>query len=505
MLPDLIANLGLGLATALTLTNIFWCAVGVTIGMLIGVLPGIGPLATISMLFPITLHIEPVSALVMLGGIYYGGSYGGSITSILLNLPGSASSAVTTLDGHPMAKQGRAGVALLMTTVGSFVGASVGIIIMMVFSPLIVQVALSFASAEYFSLMVMGLVGASVISAGSPVKALAMVVFGILIGVVGVDMYTAMPRFTFGFVELMDGVSMVALAMGLFGVPEVISSIRAVDGATYIKKKISFRSMLPTADDLRRSWMPMVRGTGIGAFFGTLPGAGGTVAAFISYAVEKKAAKDPSRFGNGAIEGVVSPEAANNAADQTAFIPTLTLGIPGTASMAIILGVLTIHGIAPGPTLMSRNPDLFWGLIMSFWVGNALLLILNLPLIGLWVRVLAVPYQILHPAILMFVCIGVLTVNYSTFDIYMVIIVGAFGYGMRLLDFPPAPLLLGFVLGPQMEEHFRRAMLVSHGDLNVFVTRPLSAAFLAVTAALLAYSLWSVWVGRKPVIPAEAD
>lgn len=502
-MPDLLANIALGLSTALTLTNLFYCAVGVTIGMLIGVLPGIGPLATISMLFPITLHIDPVSALVMLGGIYYGGSYGGSITSILLNLPGSASSAVTTLDGHPMAKQGRAGVALLMTTVGSFFGASVGIIIMMVFSPLIVSIALSFTSAEYFSLMVMGLVGASVISSGSPVKALAMVVLGILVGVVGVDMYTAQTRFTFGLTELMDGVSIVALAMGLFGVPEVVSSIRAIDSTTTVGGKITFRSMLPTRDDIRRSVAPMVRGTGIGSLFGTLPGAGGTIAAFISYALEKKVAKDPSRFGRGAIEGVVSPEAANNAADQTAFIPTLTLGIPGTASMALLLGVLAIHGIAPGPTLMSRNPELFWGLIMSFWVGNALLLILNLPMIGLWVRVLTVPYQFLYPAILMFVCIGVLTVNYSTFDIIMVIVVGAVGYGMRLLDFPPAPLLLGFVLGPQMEEHFRRTMLVSHGKPEVLISRPLSATFLLITVLLLAYGLWS-FINRKEVVPGGA-
>lgn len=503
MLADLLSNVSIGLATALSPANLLYCALGVTVGMLIGVLPGIGALAAISMLFPLTLNIDPIAAVVMLGGIYYGGSYGGSTASILLNLPGTPSSAVTCFDGYPMAKQGRAGIALLMTTIASFIGGSVGIILMMVFSPLIVQVALSFASAEYFSLMVMGLIAASVISASTPIKGIAMVVLGILIGVVGVDMYTAVPRFTFGMTQLMDGVSLVALAMGLFGVTEIITSINSVASIGNINKGITLRSMIPTRDDLRRSWLPIVRGTGIGAFFGTLPGTGGTIASFMSYAVEQKAAKEPARFGKGAIEGVTGPEAANNAADQTAFIPTMTLGIPGTATMALILGLLMTHGIAPGPTLMTRNPELFWGLIMSFWIGNLLLLVLNVPLIGLWVKVLTIPYHILYPAILMFVCIGVLSVNHSTVDVIIVLIVGALGYGMRVLDFPPAPLLLGYVLGPEMEEHFRRTMLVSRGSFDVFVTRPISATFLGVTLLLLIYGLWVTFVSRRALVPAD--
>jgi TctA family transporter len=490
--------MALGLETALTPTSLLYCVIGVWIGTLVGVLPGIGSLAALSMLFPLTLQLDPIPALVMLAGIYYGCGYGGSTASILLNVPGEPSSAVSCLDGYPMAKNGRAGAALLMSAVGSFVGGSVGIILMMAFSPLIVQVSLSFSSPEFFSLMAMGLVAASVISTGSPIKGLAMVVLGCLIGTVGVDTYTAVPRFTFGLVELMDGVSLVGLAMGLFGVTEVISSIRpAAEAAVVVKQKITLRSMLPTRDEVRRSWFPMLRGTAIGSFFGTLPGTGATIASFVSYGVEQRVAKDPSRFGHGAIEGVVAPKAADNSADQTAFIPTFTLGIPGTPSMALILGVLIMRGVAPGPTLMIRHPDLFWGLVMSFWIGNALLLILNIPLIRIWVRLLAIPYKYLYPSILVFISVGVLTVNYSSFDIILVIIVGILGYGMRLCDFPPAPLLLGYVLGPLMEEHFRRAMLVSHGSFDAFLTRPISATCLGITAALLIFGFWSAYAGRR--------
>jgi TctA family transporter len=499
---DLLANLSLGLATALTPANLVYCAIGVTLGTLIGVIPGIGALAAISMLMPITFHLEPLAALVMLAGLYYGTVYGGSTASILLNLPGTPVSAVTCLDGYPMAQQGRAGVALLMTTVASFFGASVGIVAMMLLSPVIVQVALTVGAAEYFSLMVMGLIAASVISSGSAAKAMAMVVLGILLGLVGMDVYTGAPRFTFGWLPLMDGIGLIALAMGLFGIPEVVASIRKL-GVAKVDKRLSIRSMLPTREDVRRSWLPMARGSTVGSFFGALPGTGGIVAAFVAYAVEKKVAKEPERFGKGAIEGIMAPESANNAADQTAFIPTLTLGVPGNAPMALMLGVLMIHGIAPGPLFMAQQPAMFWGLVMSFWVGNVLLVILNLPLIGLWVRVLTIPYHLLYPAILVFVCIGVFSVNNSTFDVMTVIVFGIMGYAMRVLGFPPAPLLLGFVLGPMMEENFRRAMLLSRGSFDIFVTRPLSLTFLLISAALLAWALWSAIRGAKPGIPAN--
>jgi TctA family transporter len=496
MLAELFANMSMGLATALTLNNLLFCAIGVTVGTIVGVIPGIGALATISMLFPITFHLDPVAALVMLGGIYYGATYGGSTASILLNLPGTPANAVACLDGYPMAQQGRAGVALFMTTVASFVGGSIGIIILMMFSPAIVEFAQRFGPAEYFALMVMGLIAASVISAGSPIKGIAMVVLGVIIGLVGTDVNSGDRRFTFDLPGLWDGVSLVALAMGLFGVAEVIASVRTLK-VGQVDRGINMRSMLPTSGEMRRSWMPMLRGTAIGAFFGALPGTGGTIAAFMSYAAEKKLARDPSQFGKGAIEGLMGPESANNASDQTAFIPTLTLGLPGTATMALMLGVLMMHGIAPGPNMMMEKPALFWGLIMSFWIGNIMLLVLNIPLIGIWVRVLVIPYHLLYPAILVFVCIGVFSVNNSAFDVLTVIVLGALGYAMRIMGFPAAPLLLGFVLGPLMEVYFRRALLLSRGDFMVFFERPLSGSFLAITAILLMWGLWSAYGPRR--------
>ena len=498
-------NLALGLATAISFNNLLYCVVGVTLGTFIGVIPGFGTLAAMSMLFPITFHLDPTAAVIMLAGIWYGTTYGGSTASILLNLPGTPANAVTCLDGYPMSKQGRAGVALFMTTVASFFGASVGIVLMMLLSPVIVAFALQFGPPEYFSMMVLGLVAASVISDGSAIKGIAMVALGLLIGTVGTDIETGQQRFSFGVPELMDGVSLVALAMGLFGIAEVVSSIRTVETSN-VDRSISMKSMLPTRDEMRRSWMPMVRGSSIGSFFGILPGTGPTVAAFMAYAVEKKLAKDPSRFGKGAIEGIMAPETANNATDQTSFIPTMTLGIPGTATMALILGVLMIHGISPGPQLIVNKPDLFWGLVMSFWIGNVLLVILNVPLIGLWVRVLTIPYHILYPTIIMFVCIGVYTVNNTAFDVMTVIVFGALGYGMRTLGFPAAPLLLGYVLGPLMEENFRRAMLISRGSFETFVTRPLSLSFLVVTAALLAWGLWDAYrTSRKARLALTAS
>ena len=492
-LETFLHNIALGWQTAISPATLLYCFLGVLLGTAIGVIPGIGALATMSLLIPFTFYLDPTVALVMLAGIYYGSTYGGSTASILLNLPGLPHNAVTCLDGYPMAQQGRAGVALFGTTVASFVGGSIGIVLLMVFSPILVSVAREFRQPEYFSLIVMGLVVASAITPGTLVKGLAMVVAGILIGLIGTDIYTGAFRFTFGSIELMDGVTIVALAMGLFGVAEVITSIGNA-GVDKMYRRIGLKTMVPTRDDVRRSWFPMVRGAGIGAFFGALPGAGGTISTFISYAVEKRISKSPSRFGKGAVEGIMAPEAANSAGDQTAFMPTLSLGIPGTVNMALILGVMVMHGIQPGPRLMAEQPGVFWGLIMSFWIGNLLLLILNIPLIGVWVRILTIPYKLLYPAILMFVCIGVFTVRYSPFDVFSVLVLGAAGYGMRLLEFPVAPLLLGFVLGPMMEEYFRRAMIISRGSFWIFIERPLSATFLGITVVML---VWSIWSGRK--------
>ena len=486
-------NILLGLETALSWNNLVWCFVGVFLGTLLGVIPGIGVLAAISILFPLTFQLDATAALIMLAGIWYGTTYGGSTAAILLNVPGTPSSAITALDGYPMSKQGRGAVALLMTTLASFFGGSVGIILLMAFSGAIAQVALQFSSAEYFALMLLGLVAASNISNGSMVKGLIMVCIGILFGIVGSDIYTGMRRFTFGMIELADGIALVALAMGLFGVAEVIASVGKVDGRSVDPKAITFAAMKPTREDVRRSWGPMIRGSAVGSFFGTLPGTGPSIAAFMSYAVERRVSATPERFGKGAIEGIMGPESANNAADQTSFIPTLALGIPGSATMALMLGALMIHGIAPGPQLMTDQPALFWGLVMSFWIGNILLLVLNIPLIGLWVRLLTVPYQWLFPAVLMFVCIGTYSVNNSGFDVLVVAFFGALGYGLRLMAFPVAPMLLGFVLGPLMEEHFRRAMLLGRGDPMTFLNRPISATVLVLTALLL---LW----GLKPLL-----
>lgn len=491
---DILANIALGLETALTPVNLMYCFFGVFVGTLIGVLPGLGALAAISMLFPLTFHLEPTTALIMLAGIYYGTAYGGSTASILLNIPGTTSSAVTCLDGYPMAQQGRAGAALAMTAVGSFYGGIFGILVLSIFTPVVSAWALSFGSAEYFALMLLGLVAASAISDASVVKGLAMVCLGVLLATVGMDPQSGTARFTFGSLSVLDGLSISALAMGLFGVSEIISSIRRTESRRLDPKAINMRSLMPTRDDFRRSWMPMLRGSTIGSIFGTLPGTGPTVAAFVSYGLEKRVAAEPERFGKGAIEGVVAPESANNAADQTAFIPTLSLGIPGSATMALMIGALMVHGIHPGPKLVSDHPDLFWGLIMSFWVGNLLLVILNLPLIGLWVRLLSVPYHLLYPAILMFVCIGAYSVHYSAFDVMVVMGFGILGYAMRIFGMPAAPLLLGFVLGPLIEQHFRRAMVLARGDFWSMIERPITGVVLVITALLL---VWSVWAGVR--------
>ncbi len=494
---DFFSNVALGLGTALSFTNLFYCFLGVFLGMLVGVIPGIGVLSAISMLFPITFYLEPTTALIMLAGIWYGTGYGGRTASILLNIPGTVANAVTCLDGYPMTRQGRGGVALFMTAMASFVGGSIGIMVLMWFAPVIARYALSFGSAEYFSLMVLGLVAASTISEGSAIKGLAMVVLGIMFGCVGADIYTGTPRFSFGILELTDHLSLIALAMGIFGVSEVIASVRKIDVGDMAATNVTMKGMKPTRDDVRRSWMPMLRGSSIGAFFGTLPGTGPSVASFMSYAVEKRVADEPQRFGKGAIEGIMAPESADNSAEMTSFIPTLSLGIPGSPTMALMLGALMIHGIAPGPSLMTEQPSLFWGLIMSFWIGNVILVILNVPLIGIWVRMLTIPYHLLFPAVLMFICIGTYSVNSSPFDIWVVVFFGLLGYLMRILDWPAAPLLLGFVLGPLMEEHFRRAMLLSRGDFATFVDRPISATVIALTVAVLVWGFWSTFRQRK--------
>ncbi len=480
----------LGLEVATTPLNLFYCFFGVLVGMFVGVLPGLGPLAAMSMLFPLTFGMDATSGLIMLAGIYYGTAYGGSTAAILLNVPGIASGAVSCIDGYPMAKQGRGGIALLLTTFSSFVGGSIGIILMMLFAPLIVQFARNFGAQEYFALILMGLVGASGMSSGSVLKSFSMIVLGLLFGTVGMDMYSGAYRLTLGVQELSEGIGIPVIAMGIFGVAEIIVSARI---ARFGKiDRVTFRSMIPTREDWRRSFWPTLRGTGFGSFFGALPGTGALVASFVSYAAEKRIAKDPTRFGKGAVEGICAPEAANNAADQTAFIPTLTLGIPGSATMALMLGVLLINGIAPGPRLFVDQPDMFWGLVMSFWIGNLILVFLNIPLIGLWVSVLRIPYHYLYPSILVFICIGVFSVSNSVFDIWLVIGFGALGYLMRQLNYPAAPMLLGFILGPLFEENFRRSMLLSRGDIMTFLERPISAAIIILTIIMLFAMLWGM-------------
>ena len=504
-MEGLFDNMLLGLTTALAWNNLMWCIIGVTLGTLIGVIPGVGTLATMSLLFPITYHLDPTAALIMLAGIWYGSTYGGSTASILLNLPGTPANAVTCLDGFPMAKQGRAGVALLMTTFASFWGSSVGILLLMLFSAPIASVAFKFGPSEYFAMMVLGLVAASVVSSGSAMKGVTMVVAGVLLGLVGTDVNSGATRFTLGFAELQDGVGIVALAMGLFGITEIIASINHVKAADR-EVDVSMKAMLPTRDEVRRSWGGMARGSSIGACLGVMPGVGPTVAAFMAYALEKRSSKTPERFGQGTIEGIMAPETANSASDMASFIPTLTLGIPGSVTMALIIGALMVHGIQPGPAMLNEQPAMFWGLIMSFWIGNIILVILNVPMIGLWVRVLIVPYHMLYPAIVMFVCIGVYGVNNNVFDVYAVLLFGIAGYVLRILHFEPAPLLLGYVLGPMLEEYFRRAMLLSRGSFfEAFLARPISMWMLILTAVLLIWGMWSS-IRHRPAKPiAEAQ
>jgi putative tricarboxylic transport membrane protein len=480
---DLLNNLVLGFSVALTLQNLWFCFIGCFLGTLIGVLPGIGPLATIAMLLPITFNVPPVSALIMLAGIYYGAQYGGSTTAILVNLPGETSAVVTCLDGYQMARQGRAGPALAIAAIASFFAGTVCTMIIALFGPPIAEMALKFGAPEYFSLMLMGLVTAAVLAHGDMIKSLAMVCLGLLLGVVGTDVNSGMARYSFGIAELTDGIGFIVIAVGVFAVAEIISNLGDKEERAVFTKRVT--GLWPTWPDLKASAGAIMRGTAIGAFFGVLPGTGPAIASFSSYMVEKKLAKDPSRFGKGAIEGVAGPEAANNADAQTKFIPTLTLGIPASAVMALMLGALTIQGIAPGPQVMTQKPDLFWGLIASMWIGNAMLVILNLPLIGLWVTLLKVPYRILFPCIMAFSAIGIYSVNNSSFEIYLTAFFGVIGFLWLRFEMQPAPMLLGFVLGPLMEENLRRALLISRGDPSVFLTRPISLSFMIATAVII--------------------
>ncbi|RDW12898.1 tripartite tricarboxylate transporter permease [Paracoccus thiocyanatus] len=504
-METLFSNLAMGFATSLTLGSLMWCFAGVFLGTFTGVLPGIGAMAAISMILPITFYLDPTHALVMLAGIFYGAEYGGSIASILLNLPGTTSSAVTCLDGNPMAKQGRAGVALLVTAVSSFVGGTIGILAIMLLSGVIAQFALSFGPADYFSAMLLGLIAASTMTQDLPVKSVSTVVLGLLLGCIGADVETGIARYTFGSMSLYDGLSIVAMAMGLFGIPEIIGSLQQGEGHM-IQNRVTLNSMIPTRKEARQSVGPTLRGSFLGLFFGALPGTGLSVASFIAYALEKRLAKDKSRFGKGAIEGIAAPEAANNAAAQASFIPTLSLGIPGSATMALMLGALMIHGIAPGPGLMRDHPELFWGLITSFWIGNLLLLVLNIPLIGMWVRLLQIPFHYMFPAVIGFVCIGVMSATFNTFDVGVLLAFGMLGFFMRALDYSPAPLLLGFILGPLMEENLRRALVFSRGDYSVFVTQPISATFLLVTLLLVLLMIaTTIWSRRHAVRLAQAE
>ncbi|MGV6874542.1 tripartite tricarboxylate transporter permease [Pseudochelatococcus sp. B33] len=479
---SLIENLALGFQTALSLDNVFYALIGCVLGTAIGVLPGLGPLATIAMLLPFTYGIEPVGALVMMAGIYYGSAYGGSTTAILVNLPGEASSVVTAIDGYQMARQGRAGVALVTAALSSFFAGCVGTLVLATFAIPLGRVALSFNSPEYFALMVLGLVGAASLSFGSALKSIGMILLGVLLGLVGTDLNTGVMRYTFGFPELWEGIDFTVVAVGIFAFGEVIAGLANTQGGKSLLTK-DLRLWLTKADFLR-AIPATLRGTGLGAGAGLLPGAGLSIASFFAYALEARTSKYRHELGKGAIEGVASPEAANNAAAQTAFVPTLTLGIPGSPTMALLLGIMTIHNIQPGPMVMTTNPALFWGLIASMWIGNAILVILNLPLVRFWVRVTMVPFQYLFPIILVVSCIGIFTLRYSAFDVLLAALFGLFGYLLRKIDCQPAPLMLGLVLGPMLEENFRRSLVISQGDISIFFDRPISLALL-LTAALL--------------------
>jgi putative tricarboxylic transport membrane protein len=480
---DLLSNLALGFSVAASWQNLFLALVGAMVGTLIGVLPGIGSVATLAMLLPITFGLPPVGALIMLAGIYYGAQYGGSTTSILVNIPGEATSVVTTLDGHQMALQGRAGPALAIAAIGSFFAGCVSTVLVAALGAPLTGLALLFGPAEYFSLMVLGLIFAVVLAKGSILKALGMILAGLLLSMVGSDLETGAGRMNFDIPELADGIGFVTIAMGVFGFAEIIRNLEKTETRHLVMEKVT--GLMPTRADLIAAAPAIGRGTIIGSILGILPGGGAVIASFAAYTLEKRVAKDPSRFGRGAIEGVAGPESANNAAAQTSFIPLLTLGIPPNAVMALMVGAMTIHGIVPGPQVMTKQPDLFWGMIASMWLGNLMLIVINLPMVGMWVRLLRVPYRLLAPSILVFCCIGIYSINNAPADVIMAAVFGLIGYWLIKHDFEPAPALLGFVLGPLMEENLRRAMLIARGDASVFFLRPISAGLLALAALML--------------------
>src|SRR6266545_2862964 len=470
---ELLDHLLLGLQTAATLSNLFYCFIGVFLGTAIGVLPGLGPTATIAMLLPVTFVLPPVTALIMLAGIYYGSQYGGSTTSILVNLPGEAASVVTTLDGYQMAKQGRAGAALAASAIGSFFAGTVATFLIAAFGPPLAAAALKFGPAEFFSLMVLGLVASVVLAQGSLLHAIGMVVLGLLLGLIGTDVNSGTQRFTFGIFELADGIGFVTVAMGMFGLGEIIRNLQDEEERSVLFTKIT--GLWPTREDFKRMVAPILRGTAIGSVLGILPGSGSILGSFAAYSIEKKVSKNRAQFGKGAIEGVAAPESANNAGAQTSFIPLLTLGIPSNP-----VGAMIVHGIQPGPSVINEQPALFWGMIVSMWIGNLFLVILNYPLIGMWVRMIMIPYQFLYPGILVFCAIGVFSLKNTEFDIYFMALFGALGYLFSKLGCEPAPMLLAFILGPLMEEYLRRAMLLSRGNPWVFVQRPISATLLVL-------------------------
>ncbi|WP_439550768.1 tripartite tricarboxylate transporter permease [Falsiroseomonas sp.] len=483
-METLISNLALGFSVALSFENLTFALLGAFIGTAIGVLPGIGPVATISLLLPITFGMGPTTAIIMLAGIYYGAQYGGSTTAILLNLPGEVSSVVTVLEGYKMARNGRAGAALATAALASFFAGTVATIVVAASGPLLTSVALSFGPADYFSLMFLGLIISAVLAQGSVIKGIGMVVLGVGLGLVGTDVQTGQQRFTFGVPELSDGIGFVAIAMGMFGIAEIVLNLERPESRNVLTHKVG--SLFLTRDEFRRAIPSTLRGTALGTVLGILPGGGAALSSFGSYMVERKVSKFRHEFGTGAIEGVAGPEAANNAAAQSSFIPLLTLGIPANAVMALMVGALIIQGIQPGPRMVEAQPDLFWGLIASMWVGNVMLLVINLPMIGMWVKLLEVPYRYLYPSILVFCAIGVYSINNNVFDVYLTVAFGLFGYLCSKLKLEGAPLLIGFVLGPMMEEHLRRAMLLSRGDAMVFFERPISASMLAIAFIALA-------------------
>ena len=485
-------DLWFGFGVAFQGHNLMWSFFGVLVGNLIGVLPGMGALSAIAILLPLTYTMHPVPAILMLAGIFYGSQYGGAIGAILLNLPSHPPHAVTCLDGYPMTKKGKGGTALGITMICSFFAASVGIIVMIFASPLLTAIAFKFGPAELFSIMLLGLLAGSTMSRGSPLKGVAMTLFGLLCGVVGTDVNTGVARFSFNIPELTDGIELVAAAMGLFGIADFILNVNRMKTITG-NRKMSIRDMRPSRQELKEAFWPMVRGTCVGTLFGAMPGTGPTITTFIAYAFEQKVSKTPEKFGTGEIAGVAAPEASAHSKTQVDFIPTMSLGIPGDAVMALLLGALLIQGIQPGPQLISEHPDIFWGLIASFWIGNVILMVLNVPLIGVWVKMLQVPYRYLFPSAMFFIAVGVFTTQNSLFQMWEVLVFGIIGAVLMMLDFSVAPIMLGFVLGPMLEENFRRSLLLSRGNLAVFIERPISGTFVAISALLLLGVIWSAW------------